>query len=140
MKATTSRDRFDERKRFSGVFQQMGRVALDSDWNEQVHIRTADARRRTQDVAHGSPDDGFRISDEQVIDDIDGLSGWGGALLTEPDERVIREILEIDRREPAGLPHVVKGGGRVELLHTMPRPHGLLRPHETHQSRDPPKS
>ncbi len=121
MKATTSRDRFDERKRFSGVFQQMGRVALDSDWNEQVHIRTADARRRTQDVAHGSPDDGFRISDEQVIDDIDGLSGWGGALLTEPDERVIREILEIDRREPAGLPHVVKGGGRVELLHTMPR-------------------
>ena len=58
MKATTSRDRFDERKRFSGVFQQMGRVALDSDWNEQVHIRTADARRRTQDVAHGSPDVG----------------------------------------------------------------------------------
>ena len=41
----TSRSRFDEWKRFTGVYQRMGQVAVDADWNEEVRLRTVDARR-----------------------------------------------------------------------------------------------
>ena len=45
-----SRDRFEPRKRFSGVLMQQGRVQLDSDWNEGVAIADRRWRAETLDV------------------------------------------------------------------------------------------
>lgn len=115
MKAYTSRVRFDETRNFTGVYQQMGRVSVDADWNEEVLIRTTDARRRTSDLAHGSPDDGFAISDEHVVDRITSAALWTGGGLAPGDLRVIPPQLRLDRREPEGLPYVVRSHGHIHL-------------------------
>jgi hypothetical protein len=122
MKAYTSRSRFDEARRFTGVFQQMGRVSLDADWNEEVLIRTADSRRRSDDLAHGSPDDGFRVSDEQMLDPVATLAGWRGAGLAPGDLRVIPPSLALDRREPETLPLVLRSQGHVALTRALATP------------------
>ena len=72
IRTNTSRSRFDEAKRFTGVYQRMGQVGVDADWNEEVRLRTVDARRRTHDLADGSPDDGFRI----VADGHEVVAAW----------------------------------------------------------------
>jgi len=38
MKAQISRDSFDEKKQYSAVYQQQGRMITDADWNEMVRI------------------------------------------------------------------------------------------------------
>lgn len=119
MKAYTSRARFDESRNFSGVYQQMGRVSLDSDWNEEVRIRTTDARRRTHDLATGSPDEGYLISDQHLIDPITSLQGWAGSGLEPGDLRVIPPVLRLDRKEPEGLPYVIRAQGHVRLERTF---------------------
>ncbi|BDA84752.1 hypothetical protein Sa4125_22940 [Aureimonas sp. SA4125] len=66
MSGDFSRHTFDARRHFNAVHMQQGRVALDSDWNEQVAI--ADRRRRAEMVdtlgrlalPRETPD-GFRI-------------------------------------------------------------------------------
>jgi len=58
MKTQISRDIFEALKRYSGVYQQMGRMLTDSDWNELVDI----ARHRINDalfdlIGSGTPRD-----------------------------------------------------------------------------------
>jgi hypothetical protein len=122
VKAYTSRSRFDEQRRFTGVYQQMGRVSLDSDWNEEVRLRTVDARRRSADLAEGSPDDGFRIVGDHLIDPITTSDGWVGQGLASGDERIIKRELRLDRRDPESLPWVVRARGWVALRRSLPTP------------------
>jgi len=58
MKTQRSRNSFDELKRYSGVYQQMGRMFTDSDWNELTDIakhRLAEAL--TDVIGSGTPRD-----------------------------------------------------------------------------------
>ncbi|MBZ4334598.1 hypothetical protein [Corallococcus sp. AS-1-12] len=125
VKAYTSRSRFDEARRFSGVYQQMGRMSLDADWNEEVRLRTVDARRRSADVAEGSPDDGFRIVDTYLVDPIRNVLGWTGQGLPADDERTIPRELRLDRYDPETLPFVVRSRGHIALRRTLPAPINL---------------
>jgi hypothetical protein len=104
------------------VYQQMGRVVLDSDWNEEIRIRTTDARRRTGDVAEGAPDDGFRIDDAYVLDATGSTAGWSGVGLPTTDQRYIPPVLALDRKELASLPFVVRSHGYTSLQRTLPAP------------------
>ncbi|WP_375758519.1 hypothetical protein [Corallococcus exercitus] len=122
VKAYTSRSRFDEARRFSGVYQQMGRMSLDADWNEEVRLRTVDARRRSADVAEGSPDDGFRIVDTYLVDPIRNVLGWTGQGLPVGDERTIPRELRLDRYDAETLPFVVRSRGHIALRRTLPAP------------------
>ncbi|RKG90977.1 hypothetical protein D7W82_02030 [Corallococcus sp. CA049B] len=125
VKAYTSRSRFDEARRFSGVYQQMGRMSLDADWNEEVRLRTVDARRRSADVAEGSPDDGFRIVDTYLVDPIRNVLGWTGQGLPADDERIIPRELRLDRYDTETLPFVVRSRGHIALRRTLPAPLNL---------------
>ncbi|NRD44019.1 right-handed parallel beta-helix repeat-containing protein [Corallococcus exiguus] len=122
VKAYTSRSRFDEARRFSGVYQQMGRMSLDADWNEEVRLRTVDSRRRSADVAEGSPDDGFRIVDTYLVDPIRNVLGWTGQGLPADDERIIPRELRLDRYDSETLPFVVRSRGHIALRRTLPAP------------------
>ena len=122
MTVDTSRSRFDERRRFSGVHQQMGRVALDSDWNEEVRIRATDARRRTADLAEGSPDDGFRITDDHLVDMVTSLRGWALVGLPADDERVIETEFRLDRYDPETLPWVLRLRGYPQVRRHLATP------------------
>lgn len=120
MKAYTSRQLFDERARETGVREQMGQVRLDSEANLQVDITRTDARRRSADLAEGSPDDGFRITDTHLLDPILSLDGWTAVGLAADDERVITTQLRLVRRDPETLPHVLRTRGHTAVTRRMP--------------------
>lgn len=65
MKADLTRNTFDQRKQFSRVLMQQGRVQLDSDWNEQVAILLHYMQTLAADIIgpYGGPQDdlGFEI-------------------------------------------------------------------------------
>jgi hypothetical protein len=67
MKADLTRSTFDQRKQFSRVLMQQGRVQLDSDWNEQVAILLHYMQTLAADIIgpHGGPqvNAGFEIFD-----------------------------------------------------------------------------
>jgi hypothetical protein len=50
MSGDYSRQRFDPKNDFSGVLQQQGRVQLDADWNELIHIYDRRMRAETIDI------------------------------------------------------------------------------------------
>lgn len=127
MKGYTSRERFDERRRFTAVNEEMGRVRLDADANEQARLVRTDARRRSADVAEGSPDDGFRICETHLIDPIRSLDGWSGETLQAFDEREISTEIGLARRDPETLPHVVRVRGYTEVIRQPDQPIDLLR-------------
>lgn len=59
MKTQQSRISFDASKRYSGVYQQMGRMLLDADWNELTDINKQTLVRALSDViGSGTPRDG----------------------------------------------------------------------------------
>ncbi len=118
----TSRSRFDEWKRFTGVYQRMGQVAVDADWNEEVRLRTVDARRRTSDVADGAPDDGFRIVGDFLLDSIRSTDGWAGTGLPPGDERKPVYELRLDRHDPETLPWVLRSRWHTALRKTVATP------------------
>lgn len=118
----TSRSRFDEWKRFTGVYQRMGQVAVDADWNEEVRLRTVDARRRTTDVADGSPDDGFRICGDFVLDSIRSLDGWTATTVPPSDERKPVPELRLDRHDPESLPWVLRSRWHIALQKALAAP------------------
>ncbi|MEQ1955830.1 hypothetical protein [Mesorhizobium sp. CN2-181] len=120
MKARTSRSRFDERRRFNFVGEEMGRARLDSDANEQAMITRTDAWRRSGDVAEGSPDDGFLVSEYNLLDPVLGLAGWRGAGLPPGDLRNIRMEVGLARRDPESLPQVIRARGVTALHRTFP--------------------
>lgn len=59
-----SRSIFDPRKQYSSVRMQQGRPIIDDDWNENERIENEERRRTRLDLigAHGTSNDGFRIS------------------------------------------------------------------------------
>lgn len=122
MKGYTSRERFDEARRFVAVHEEMGRARLDADGNEHARLRLTDSRRRSADVAEGSPDDGFRVTDTFVLDAITGTWGWTGSGLEPGDLRLIPPELRLERRDPETLPHVLRTRGNVDVLRVLPRP------------------
>lgn len=120
MSTNTSRSRFDESRRFTGVYQQMGRVILDSDWNEEVRIRTNDAARRSADVAEGAPGDGFSIGPMFMFDPVVSGAGWSG---TKADASVLGTVIPeitLARRDPASLPYVLRARGYTEVRRDLP--------------------
>ncbi|HTV20384.1 MAG TPA: hypothetical protein VMG12_16990, partial [Polyangiaceae bacterium] len=120
MKIYDSWSRFDESKQFTGVFHQANRPLTDADINEEVRIRSTDVWRRTADLAEGSPDAGFQISDTHLLDAIASTEGWMGEALPPDDQRVVERELSLDRREPAGLPFVLRSRGHLALRRTLP--------------------
>lgn len=122
MKGYTSRIRFDEHRRFTSVQEEMGRVRLDADANEQARIVRTDARRRSADLAEGSPDDGFCISQTHLIDPIRNIIGWGGDTLDPGDQRMIRPELGLARRDPETLPRVVRVRGYTRVIRRLASP------------------
>lgn len=120
MSTNTSRSRFDESRRFTGVYQQMGRVILDADWNEEVRIRATDAARRSADVADGAVGDAFAITNAFLFDPVLSLLGWSG---TKADASLLGTVIPeitLARREPASLPHVLRARGYTELRRDLP--------------------
>jgi hypothetical protein len=63
MKGDFTRLTFDPTKHYSRVFEQQGRVQVDSDWNEMNDIHRHFLRRLAADLIgpHGGPGDGFLI-------------------------------------------------------------------------------
>lgn len=134
MKAYTSRNLYDERDRYTGVREQMGQVRLDSEANLQVDITRADARRRSGDLAEGSPDDGFRITDTHLLDPVLTLDGWAAVGLAADDERVITPQLGLVRRDPDTLPHVLRTRGHTAVTRRRPGVDLLRLPVPLHPS------
>lgn len=122
MKGYTSRERFDESRRFVAVQEEMGRARLDADANEQAAITATDGRRRSADVADGSPDDGFRVGATLLLDAITSTAGWTGSGLAPGDLRVIPPSITLARREAESLPHVLRSHGHVEVRRVLPHP------------------
>lgn len=122
MKGYTSRERFDESRRFVAVQEEMGRARLDADGNEHAVLRLTDSRRRSADLAEGSPDDGFRVTDTLLLDAITSTVGWSGSGLAPGDLRIIPSSLRLARREPEALPHVLRAHGHVTVHRELPAP------------------
>lgn len=126
MKAYTSRERFDESRRFVAVHEEMGRYRLDADANEHAVLRLTDSRRRSADLAEGSPDDGFAVVETFVLDAITSTVGWSGSGLAPGDLRAIPPELRLERRDPETLPHVLRTRGHVAVRRVLPTPIDLL--------------
>jgi hypothetical protein len=71
MKGDFSRIRYDERKHYSLVLMQQGRVQLDSDWNEQALLCWIGMQNLAEDLIgeHGSPRNRFGFEITQRLDD-----------------------------------------------------------------------
>ncbi len=67
-----------EKKHFESVNMQMGRVQLDSDWNEAFETLLKARARALNDTVgrYGSPNDGFRIDSSLILDHMDSKDGW----------------------------------------------------------------
>ncbi|HEX7048863.1 MAG TPA: DUF6519 domain-containing protein [Longimicrobiales bacterium] len=77
MKTDISKLSFDELKQDLGVYLQMGRVQLDSDWNEQAELWLRRLQRQGADTAGtGSPNHGFRVDVRILLDALDSREGW----------------------------------------------------------------
>src|ERR1041385_7452934 len=83
MKGDFTRMTFDPSKHYSRVFEQQGRVQVDSDWNEMNDIHRYLLRRLAADLIgrHGGPGNAFLISgakdkdNKDVVRDFDLASG-----------------------------------------------------------------
>lgn len=67
-----------EKKHFESIHMQMGRVQLDSDWNEAFETTLKARGRAYADIIgrHGSPNDGFRVEHDLIVDHLDNKDGW----------------------------------------------------------------
>lgn len=90
MKTEISRLPLNEWKHSLGVFLQMGRVQLDSDWNDQTEISLRSEQRLANDTVHnGSPNHGFRVGDRVLLDSMDLRTSWQAEVDSgDPDPRV----------------------------------------------------
>jgi Family of unknown function (DUF6519) len=77
MKNEIGKVSFDELNHFVGVFHQMGRLPLESDFNEQNELVLRMIQRLAGNAIHtGSPNDGFRIDTHVLIDRMEAKRGW----------------------------------------------------------------
>lgn len=80
MRTDVSRLSFDEGNHFVAVFQQMGRLPLDADFNEQNELMLRLVQRLAGDALHtGSPNEGFRVDTRVLLDRLDSRRGWTAA-------------------------------------------------------------
>lgn len=63
MKGDFTRITYNDRKHYSLLLMQQGRVQLDADWNEQAIIQWLNLQKLAEDLIgeHGGPNDGFKI-------------------------------------------------------------------------------
>ncbi len=77
MKNDIGKVSFDELNHFVGVFHQMGRLPLESDFNEQNELVLRLMQRAAGDALHtGSPNQGFCVDTHVVIDKLESRRGW----------------------------------------------------------------
>lgn len=77
MKNDIGKISFDELNHFVGVFHQMGRLPLDSDFNEQNELILRLLQRAAGDaISTGSPNEGWRIDTHRLLDRMDQRAGW----------------------------------------------------------------
>jgi hypothetical protein len=80
MRTDIGRVSFDELNHFVGVFHQMGRVPLESDFNEQSEMALRMVQRVAADAMRtGSPNHGFRVDTRVLLDAFDSRRGWAAA-------------------------------------------------------------
>jgi uncharacterized protein DUF6519 len=84
-----------EQKHFESVNMQMGRVQLDSDWNEAFATLLKGRSRSLADLIgrQGSPNEGFAVGDSLLLDHLDSRQGWS---LTGPGSWNIDYFKEIE--------------------------------------------
>ncbi|MCF6218047.1 MAG: DUF6519 domain-containing protein [Gammaproteobacteria bacterium] len=72
MKGDFSRITYDQRKQYSLLLMQQGRVQLDADWNEQAITQWLNLQNLAEDLIgeHGGPGESFKIEPE--TDDVSG--------------------------------------------------------------------
>lgn len=77
MKNDIGKVSFDELNHFLGVFHQMGRLPLESDFNEQNELVLRMVQRLAGDAIHtGSPNDGFRVDTHVLVDRLESRRDW----------------------------------------------------------------
>ena len=77
MRTDIGRVSFDELNHFVGVFHQMGRIPLESDFNEQSELALRMVQRVAADAMRtGSPNEGFRIGTRVLLDRFDSRRDW----------------------------------------------------------------
>lgn len=77
MRSDISKLSFDESNHYLAVFHQMGRVPLESDWNEQNELMLRLTQRVAGDaIRTGSPNHGFRVDTHLLLDACDSRKGW----------------------------------------------------------------
>lgn len=83
MKNDIGKISFDELDHFVGVFHQMGRLPLESDFNEQNELVLRLLQRLAGDAVHtGSPNEGFRVDSHLLLDRLDSRDGWAATPAT----------------------------------------------------------
>src|SRR5262245_4109467 len=98
----------------------MGRVILDADWNEEVAIRTADARRRTADASDGAPSDGYQVNGNYNVDPMTSVAGWTGVEANPSLLGTVTPEISLGRYEPASLPFVIRARGHISIKRLLP--------------------
>jgi len=77
MRTDISKISFDEINHFAGVFQQMGRMPLDAEFNEQNELMLRLVQRLAGDAIHtGSPNEGFRVDTRVLLDKLESRRDW----------------------------------------------------------------
>jgi hypothetical protein len=95
VKADLTRSTFDQRKQFSRVLMQQGRVQLDSDWNEQVAILLHYMQTLAADIIgpHGGPQDHLGF---QIIFDPDDLPEVKRNCLSDEERKMLEDLKDGD--------------------------------------------
>lgn len=123
MKTDISKLPLKEWKHSLGVFLQMGRVQLDSDWNEQTETSLRLLQRQTEDVVgNGSPNFGFRVDDRILLSAMDSLTPWS----VENDPNPVFYVDHFDFKVGEGSIALMGSvAGPLNLTHKLPAPRDL---------------
>ncbi len=123
MKTDISKLPLKEWKHSLGVFLQMGRVQLDSDWNEQTETSLRLLQRQTEDVVGtGSPNFGFRVDDRILLSAMDSIAPWS----VENDPAPVLYVDHFDFKVGEGSITLMGSvAGPVNLTHKLPAPRDL---------------
>lgn len=120
MKTEISKAPSTEWKHWLGVFLQMGRVQLDSDWNEQTDLTLRMQQRSNNDaISTGSPNEGFRVDNRVLIDAADDRSIWTAGKQNPGDPDPHLYVDYVDFRTGRG---ALSLEGGVALVRSLPQP------------------
>ncbi len=112
MASDITRKLFDQKKHYSGVIHQQGRVTIDTDPNEQLDIQLYRTHTQTKDVVGkaGVPkkNDGFRISLDAALGIVikPGRIYVEGLLCELEENRARPQPISINRTIPIRIPNI----------------------------------